>query len=278
MTGLHYLTSTFLLLTAFSGFTGAPVRPAAASAPGSGTRLQLVTLNTAKETHSLEIVRQLRAAPRVRDADVLLLQEVAHAAGRPGSVADEVAAELKMHVAYAPAAPGVEDQGLAILSRYPLRDIRIVPLCRYSLLWHSRTRFALTATVASPSGDIRISNAHLDTRVNGPDRVKQLEDALKDENPGVARIIAGDFNTNNFYWLGHALPLPLPGSQTAIIRHSMEKHGFSSALASDTPTFDHLGMQLDWVFSRGLSVRNTQVVPMAFSDHHAVWAELAMNR
>jgi endonuclease/exonuclease/phosphatase family metal-dependent hydrolase len=254
------------------------VRPAVAAASVSDTRLQLVTLNTAKETHSLEIVRQLRAAPRVRDADVILLQEVAHAQGRPGSVADEVAAELKMRVAYAPAAPGVSDQGLAIISRYPLREIRIVPLCRYSLLWHSRTRFALTATIDAPGGAIRISNAHLDTRVNGPDRVKQLEDALKDESPGVARIIAGDFNTNNFYWLGHALPLPLPGSQTGVIRRSMEKHGFVSALASDTPTFDHLGMHLDWVFSRGLRVRNTEVVPMAFSDHHAVWAELTVNR
>jgi endonuclease/exonuclease/phosphatase family metal-dependent hydrolase len=238
----------------------------------------VVTLNTAKVTESQEIVRQLTAAPHVRNATVLLLQEVAHAQGRPTSVADEIAASLKMNVAYAPAGPGVADQGLAVLSRYPLRDIRIVPLCRYDLLWHSRARFALSVTVATPAGDIRISNAHLDTRVNASDRVRQLEDALKDDPPGAAaRIVAGDFNTNNFYWLFHALPLPVPQIQTAALRQSLAKRGFASALGGSTATFDHLGMQLDWVFARGLRVRNTAVVPMQFSDHHALWAELTID-
>lgn len=231
----------------------------------------------AKVTSSSEIVRQLRATPRVRDADVLLLQEVAHAPGHKGSVADEIAAQLKMNVVYAPAAPGVADQGLAIMSRYPLREVRVTPLCRYDLLWHSRTRFALSVTAATPAGDVRISNAHLDTRVNASDRVRQLEDALKGDVPGTARIVAGDFNTNNFYWLFHALPVPVPQIQTAEIRRSLEKRGFVSALPGSTSTFDYLGMQLDWVFSRGFRVRNTGVIPIPFSDHHALWAELVAN-
>jgi endonuclease/exonuclease/phosphatase family metal-dependent hydrolase len=186
-----------------------------------------------------------------------------------------MAAELKLNVVYAPAAPGVVDAGLAVLSRYPLRDVRIVKLCRYDLLWHSRARFALSVTAATPAGDVRISNAHLDTRVNASDRVKQLEDALKDDAPGAIRIVAGDFNTNNFYWLFHSLPVPVPQIQTTAIRESLAKRGFVSALPGSTATFDHLGMQLDWVFSRGLRVRNTAVIPIAFSDHHALWAELA---
>jgi endonuclease/exonuclease/phosphatase family metal-dependent hydrolase len=228
----------------------------------------------AKETDSAKIVSQLRAASRVQTADVMLLQEVAHAPGHTGSVADEIAAELKMNVAYAPAAPGVTDQGIAVLSRYPLRDVRIVKLCRYDLLWHSRTRFAMTVTAATPAGDIRIANAHLDTRVNAGERVRQLEGALADDGGGGARIIAGDFNTNNFYWLLHALPLPVPQIQTSAIRRMMARRGFASALPGSTATFDHLGMQLDWVFSRGLRTRDVEVIPMPFSDHHALWVEL----
>jgi endonuclease/exonuclease/phosphatase family metal-dependent hydrolase len=225
----------------------------------------------AKETDAAKIAGQLRAVPRLRNADVLLLQEVAHADGHRGSVADEIAAEFRMNVAYAPAAPGVRDQGIAILSRYPLRDVRIVRLCRYDLLWHSRARFAVMATVAAPSGDFRIANAHLDTRVNPGERVRQLGDALKDE--GVA-VVAGDFNTNNFYWLLHAVPVPVPGIQTSAIRQMMARRGFVSALGKSTTTFDYLGMQLDWVFARGLRTRASEVIPMGFSDHHAVWVEI----
>jgi len=86
--------------------------------------LRLVTLNTAKESDSAKIVRQIDAAPQVRNADVILLQEVAHAPGHRGSVAQEIAAEFKMNVAYAPAAPGVSDQGIAILARNPWRMAR----------------------------------------------------------------------------------------------------------------------------------------------------------
>ena len=274
------LTSVRSAITLFAGFwiasacSVAPPPNVVPKAPVRSCSLRVVTLNTAKETRAAEIIRQLRAARRVRDADVFLLQEVAHASGHPGSVADEIAAELMMNVVYAPAAPGVADQGLAVLSRYPLRDASIVPLCRYDLLWHSRARFALSVTASTPAGDIRISNAHLDTRVNAADRVRQLEDALKDDRPGTARIVAGDFNTNNFYWLFHALPLPVPQVQTAVVRHQMEKRGFVSALRGSAATFDYLGMQLDWVFSRGLRVRESEVVPIPFSDHHALWAEL----
>src|SRR5262249_36610235 len=155
--------------------------------------------NTARNTDAATMVSQISAAPAVRHADIILLQEVAHASGHRGSVADEIAAEFKMNMAYAPAAPDINDQGLAILSRYPLRDMHIVPLCRYRLIWHSRNRFALSVTVVTPAGNVRISNTHLDTRVNARERIRQLEDALEEDSRDGARVVAGDFNTNNFY-------------------------------------------------------------------------------
>jgi endonuclease/exonuclease/phosphatase (EEP) superfamily protein YafD len=41
------------------------------------------------------------------------------------------------------------------------------------------------------------------------------------------------------------------------------------------PTFDHLGLKLDWIFMKELKVLESGVQPIRFSDHHAVWARLA---
>src|SRR4051794_23798889 len=83
--------------------------------------LSVVTLNTAKETSPDKMVRALSSAPRLRQADLFLLQEVADEDGQTNAAAD-VALRLGYFVAFAAAAPGVHDQGLALVSRYPIRD------------------------------------------------------------------------------------------------------------------------------------------------------------
>jgi endonuclease/exonuclease/phosphatase (EEP) superfamily protein YafD len=39
-------------------------------------------------------------------------------------------------------------------------------------------------------------------------------------------------------------------------------------------TFDHLGMQLDWIFLRKLGASKADIIPIEFSDHHALVAVL----
>src|SRR5689334_6366388 len=134
------------------------------------------------------MAEELRATADLRNADVFLLQEAAAGA------AEGLARDLQLHVASSPAAPRTGDH-LAILSRYPLRDIRVRQLKRYDLVFHTRSRFALSATALTPWGPVRVLNTHLDTRINSPERLAQLEAAMS-EATGRAVIVGGDFNSN----------------------------------------------------------------------------------
>jgi endonuclease/exonuclease/phosphatase family metal-dependent hydrolase len=240
----------------------------------SGPGISAVTLNMAKETGMEKILREFQSTPALRDADILLLQEVKQDSGARQCAAEHLAAKLGLHVVYSPATTGVTDQGLAILSRYPLRDVRVQPLQRFDLRYRSRTRIALAATADSPWGPVRIFNAHLDTRLNTADRLAQLQPVLQAsaEFQGPT-IVGGDFNSNSFYWLEHVLPLP-GRSQARGVETFMTRHGFRTALPLGETTFDYLGMHLDWIWLRGLESQSYRVYPLDFSDHHAVWTRI----
>jgi endonuclease/exonuclease/phosphatase family metal-dependent hydrolase len=236
--------------------------------------ISLVSLNMAKETDVGRIVREFRAIPALAQADVLLLQEVREVPGG-GSAASGLASALGLHVAYSPAAEGVHDLGLAILSRHPIRDVRVRKLKPFNLVYRSRSRIALAATVDTPRGAIRVFNAHLDTRVNAADRLAQLEPIVLESAEFIGpRVVGGDFNTNAFYWIGRVLPLPGVQSQTARVEEFMRRKGFRTAAVPRRSTFDYLGMRLDWIWYQGLELRESRVYPLAFSDHHAVYARV----
>ena len=189
--------------------------------------LTVVTLNMAKETDVARVLRELQSVPVVRDAGILLLQEVTKAPGQQQGMAARLAAALDRRVAYAAAAPEVFDQGLAILSRYPLTDVRVRALKAYDLGFHSRKRIALAATAQTPWGAVRVFNTHLDTRLNARDRLEQLDPVVRDcavfTGP---RIIGGDFNSNGFYWLFRLLPLPAMRPQSSDAAGVHERRGF----------------------------------------------------
>src|SRR5262249_7667302 len=102
-----------------------PLSAPTPSSPFNGASdrtISAVTLTLAKETDSREIVRSLQNAPRLRDADLFLFQEVVHTDAQP-SVAEEAAQSLGHHAAFAASAPGVYDQGLGVVSRYPISAV-----------------------------------------------------------------------------------------------------------------------------------------------------------
>jgi len=242
----------------------------------SGPGISVVTLNMAKVTLMDRILTDLKAHPALAGADVLLLQEVKQDAGERQCIAEQLASNLGLQVAYSPSATGITDQGLAILSRYPLKDIRVRPLKRHDLGFRSRVRIALSATAESPWGPVRIVNTHLDTRINMSDRIAQIEPIIRDseEFPG-ARIIGGDFNSNDFRWIGHMVPTPTLRSQARGLQEFMTQQGFLSAVSTRETTFDYLGLRLDWIWIQGLQAQASRVYPLDFSDHHAVWTRVA---
>ena len=241
----------------------------------SGPGLSVVTLNMAKSTEIDRILREFQGISALKDADILLLQEVKQDQNARQCAAELLAARLGLHVTYSPATTGVTDQGLAILSRYPLSDVHVQPLKRFDLRYRSRTRIALAATADSPWGPVRIFNAHLDTRLNSAQRLEQLEPVLQasGEVQGPL-IIGGDFNSNGFYWLQHVLPLPALRSQAHYVHDHMTGIGFSTSIPPGETTFDYLGMHLDWIWLRGLESKMSRVYPLDFSDHHAVWTRV----
>ena len=68
------------------------------------------------------MVKAICAEPHLRDADLFLFQEVCRDSGK-ASVADEVAGRLGFSACFAES-PDATDQGLAIVSRFPIVDMK----------------------------------------------------------------------------------------------------------------------------------------------------------
>src|SRR5207244_3385388 len=83
--------------------------------------ISVVSLNMAKVSDPERAWRDIAAAPRLRNADVFLMQEVLNPEGGP-SVADRIANRFGYHVSFAQAEPGIYDQGLAVISRFQISN------------------------------------------------------------------------------------------------------------------------------------------------------------
>jgi endonuclease/exonuclease/phosphatase family metal-dependent hydrolase len=246
------------------------------SAPGPEPRVAVVSLNLAAATDTAQIVSELRDRKLVAFTDVYLFQEVVRAAEGEPSVAEQVAKKLGMNVVFSSPDGGSTTRGLAIVSRFPVHDSEVTCLKDCDLLFRSRKRISVATTVRTPAGDIRVFNAHLDTRINPPERLEQLQPVIQDaarfSGPS---IIGGDFNTNDMRWLWNVVPVPRPGRQAEEVMKAMRIRGFSTPFAGTGATFDSLGMRLDWIYTRNLSAGRAAVQPLDFSDHHAIWTELS---
>lgn len=157
------------------------------------------------------------------------------------------------------------DTGVALLSRLRLDD-----LTRIDLPWHTcawRPRLAMGATIELPGQRVRLFNVHVDP--HGPlDNQHQqlevvLEHAARHDGP---TIILGDFNT-------------LSKQKAIEIRRLMESHGYHTPFSTGTPTWRGAGLRFhaDWIFVRGLTVKQSGVVrPLGVSDHWPIWAEITL--
>lgn len=237
--------------------------------------LVIASINTMMVTDAEAIAGEIRSAPALREADVLLLQEVVRESHT--SAAEALAQRLGWHVQFASPSGDTTISGLGIVSRLPLRDVQNYRLAAQKLVFRSRIRIALAASVATPAGTVRVINTHLDTRINPGQRLRQLAPALEDAQSFRGPVvIAGDFNTNDMQWVSNVVPVPFPGWQASRVRELMRSQGFDTPFVERRATFDHLGMQLDWIYTKGLHTASSGIQPLNFSDHHAVWAQLVV--
>jgi endonuclease/exonuclease/phosphatase family metal-dependent hydrolase len=194
---------------------------ASAPAPATGP-LRIVAWNIERGIHVDAITSILRDHPLLGEADVLLLSELDWGMARTGNrfVARDIASALGMNYAFAPCylalskGAGVEKDvagenieslhGIALLSRYPLRDVRSVALPNgKDKMKGAEKRIgslrALVADVEHPSGTFRAVSLHLDSHSSQAHRHLQMcrvLDYLDTRTPALPVIIGGDWNTS----------------------------------------------------------------------------------
>ncbi len=237
----------------------------------NGAALSVTTLNMDKQRSAERILAEWRSHPAIWNSDIILLQEVAQFPGdRPG-LAETLAKEMDRYVVMsAPGASKRDTDGLAILSRFPLTDFETKHLQHNGMVFHTRSRMMIAATVQSPSGPVRVYDVHLDSRINAGARLKQLapviSDAAQCDGPS---LIGGDFNTNYLRWAGNVLPIGV-SFQARTIGKAMAENGYTTPLTRTGSTSHFLGLHLDWFYTRDIRVLDTAMEPVKFSDHYAV--------
>jgi endonuclease/exonuclease/phosphatase family metal-dependent hydrolase len=223
-----------------------------------------------------ELVKALREDPELRGASILALQEVDRHKQRSGNcnTAKVLADELGLHYVWAappsPKATDEEETGVAILSVYPLSDVKRIVLPHPGP--NKRRRVALGATVEIQNRKWRIYSAHTETRIPTGKKMEQFKAVLDDLAHYPAQmpaIIMGDLNT----WEPNA------GGQT---RKLFSNAGMKTPFGSDSTfkrrvLFVPLQLKLDWVWLRGLEASSFGINrKLDVSDHWPLWTNVKL--
>jgi len=241
---------------------------------------RVTTFNVEYARRPEQIADQIKNNPRLRDTDILLLQEIESYAHEGKGRAESIATALGYACMYAAARETGTGgtHGIAILTKHPLEEVRVVPLRFYNLRYNSRTRIALTAVARVRGETLRIYNIHLDTRLNAHERIEQLRPAVDDANRHAEDkiIMAGDFNTLPFYWLGRALPVWW-ANQYGPLDTYLKSCGFTTTSRHMPPTAGgkFLRLHLDHIYVRNLDIVGAGVEEVGgVSDHKPLWADI----
>jgi endonuclease/exonuclease/phosphatase family metal-dependent hydrolase len=222
------------------------------------------------------LIKLLQEDPEIGGAAILGLQEVDRHKKRSGNnnTAKMIADELGLH--YAWAAPPTaksndeEETGVAILSAYPLSDVRRIVLPHEGP--NRRRRVALGATVEIDKRQWRIYTAHAETRLSMDKKLEQFKALLEDLDkypPTMPAIIMGDLNTweasaddkTSKLFSGAGLKTPF-GNEATFRRRLL---------------IIPLEMKLDWVWLRGLEAGSFGIDrKVVVSDHWPLWAKVKL--
>lgn len=229
------------------------------TASSKGDTLRVVSFNIEYSRHAGQAARILSTAPMLRDADVILLQEMTAPAAK------FLADSLHMRYVYYPAIYNRvvrRDIGNAILSRWPIADYE-------KLILPSRSRYAKTqriataATIRINDNEVRVYSTHFGTPADlgWKGRVAQLQAILNDAAANQHVIIGGDMNSTD-------------------IGRVARDAGY--LWATDTIPKSNAFGRFDHFFVRGLTVPGsrgvgTYRVPRSMSDHSPIWIRLRLN-
>jgi endonuclease/exonuclease/phosphatase family metal-dependent hydrolase len=274
-----------------------------------GPTLRVIAWNVDRGEPWRSAVKLIGEAPAMRDPDILLLSELDLGMSRSGNghATRELASALRMNYAYGvefleltkgkpyehrPAENEVGYHGDAILSRYPLRDLRMLRFPGIEKWYHHPVekrlggRIALLATITLNGTDLTLVSTHLesdrsDIAVRREQIVMILEE-LEETSRGLPVILGGDLN----------------GPPDEPLVGELRKAGFTVDESNElgTGTSQRLvdrkvqlsDRHIDYICVRGLKVireeTSPKVVPSVYppgmegeflSDHAAVTVKLA---
>lgn len=213
----------------------------------------------------------LQEDPEIGSASILALQEVDRRKKRTGhsNVAKIMADELGMHYAWAaPPSPKPDDEeetGVAILSVYPLSDVKRFVLPHEGP--NKRRRAALGATVEIGDQKWRVYSAHAETRLSLDKKVEQYKALLDDlvQYPkDMPAIVMGDFNT----WEASADRKTIKLFSEAGLRTPFGSESTFKRRILVVP----IEFRLDWVWLRGLDAAGYGIDrDVKVSDHWPLW-------
>jgi endonuclease/exonuclease/phosphatase family metal-dependent hydrolase len=221
-----------------------------------------------------KIIKLLREDPEIGEAAIIGLQEVDRRKKRSGhkNTVKLIAEELGLHYAWAaPPAPKPTDEeetGVALLSIYPLSDVRRIVLPHEGP--GRRRRVAVGATLEIDDRPWRVYSAHAETRISFDKKLEQFKAILQDlaQYPTtMPAIVMGDLNT----WEKDA------GRKTIKL---FADAGLKTPFGKK-PTFRQrvlfvpIELELDWVMLRGLEPASFGIDrQIEVSDHWPLWTNV----
>jgi len=237
----------------------------------SGTipdEIRVVTFNIEFAIKIDEAIRELGETENLKDADILLLQEM-------DEVGTEIIARtLAYNYVYYPSNRNLDDQlfGLAILSKWPIVDDEKLLLPHETPI-NERRRIAVTANILVGSQTIRIYNLHTATlsvpKAKRRDQFRAVVNHLNQVEQMVSAdqaIIAGDFNTDK-------------SNDIDFLVNLYKEEGFNWANENVGPTWQKFSgirkFRLDHVFTRGFEITAAgKPSESKASDHLPIWVRL----
>lgn len=218
----------------------------------------------------------LQEDPEIGSAVILALQEVDRKKKRTGNsnVAKLMADELGMHYAWAappPAKAGDEEEtGVALLSVYPLSDVRRIVLPHEGP--NKRRRVGIGATIEVHDQKWRVYSVHAETRISVDKKIQQFKAILDDlaQYPStMPAIVMGDFNT----WEANADRKTIKLFTEAGMRTPFGAQNTFRRKIVIMP----IEFRLDWVWLRGLEAASYGIDrKVEVSDHWPLWTNVKL--
>lgn len=233
--------------------------------PDFDGELKVISWNIKFSREIETAIVELKIAAELRDADIMLLQEMDEVG------VEEISQALHYNYIYYPAAIHCRTSkcfGNAILSRWPISNARKVILPHVS----PRTgeiRIATRSHVTVDGQDILVYSVHTETFALSAERRRQqfrsLVADIKHEDHGHV-LVGGDFNT-------------VKKKSVLALDEIFNAAGMERISAGASPTIktSGLGFTLDHIYARGVTLSDKGVWPKTrASDHFPVWHRISL--